>query len=79
MAFSKAGEIAKDKYSKEIAPSEGVALVGGIGYSGFMAGPPAIGFAANLIGLRWAMFIPALLAFILAFGASRALKNFSSN
>lgn len=73
VAFSKAGEIAKDKYSKEIAPSEGVALVGGIGYSGFMAGPPTIGFLANIIDLRWAMMLPAILALLMAFLASRAL------
>ena len=77
--FSASGELAKNKFPGQIAPAEGVAMVSGVAYFGFMAGPPAIGFAANLIGLRWAMFIPALLAFILAFGASRALKNFSSN
>ena len=54
-------------------------MVSGVAYFGFMAGPPAIGFMANQIGLRWAMFIPALLALVLASGANKALKNFTSN
>ena len=77
--FSASGELAKSKFPGKIAPSEGVAMVSGVAYFGFMAGPPAIGFLANLIGLRWAMFIPAFLALILAFGANRTLKNFNSN
>ena len=77
--FSASGEIAKNQFPGKIAPSEGVAMVSGVAYFGFMAGPPAIGFMANQIGLRWAMFIPALLALVLASGANKALKNFTSN
>ncbi|MEY4444333.1 MAG: hypothetical protein RL301_412 [Actinomycetota bacterium] len=76
--FSASGEFAKNKFAGQIAPAEGVAMVSGVAYFGFMAGPPTIGFLSNEIGLRWAMFIPAVLAFFLAIGASQALKNFSS-
>jgi MFS family permease len=35
----------------------GIATVTGIGYIGFIVGPPAIGFASDLVGLRWALGI----------------------
>lgn len=41
-------------------PAIGVAMAATVGYTGFLAGPPLIGFAASLIGLRLALAIPAL-------------------
>lgn len=76
--FATSGEIARNSYSGKIAPSEGVAMVSGIAYFGFMAGPPLIGFLANKFSLRTAMYLPAILALILACGAYSVLKNFSS-
>jgi len=74
MVFSLAGEIARERYAGQIAPSQAVAIASGISYAGFMVGPPMMGFIAEFITLRWAMLIPALLAFALAFG-SKAIKH----
>ena len=72
--FSTGANIARDRFAGKIAPSEGVAIVSGISYFGFLAAPPTLGYIAQAITLRWAMLIPAALAIALAFG-SRALKN----
>lgn len=42
---------------KGINPGAGIATVTGIGYIGFIVGPPAIGFAAQLSTLRYALLI----------------------
>ena len=42
---------------ESINPGAGIATVTGIGYIGFIVGPPAIGFASQLFGLRWALGI----------------------
>jgi MFS family permease len=73
--FSESGRIAKEDFPGEIAPSEGVAMVSGIAYFGFMAGPPIIGFLSGLIDLRWAMLFPGILALILGFSARRVLER----
>ena len=73
--FSTSGEIAKRDYAGKIAPAEGVAMVSGLAYFGFMAGPPLIGFLSSQISLRWAMLLPAVLAFLMALGANRALTK----
>ncbi|MEY4035713.1 MAG: hypothetical protein RLZZ311_890 [Actinomycetota bacterium] len=73
--FSESGRIAKDQFPGEIAPSEGVAMVSGVAYFGFMAGPPIIGFLSTLIDLRWALLFPGALALILGFYARRTLKS----
>lgn len=69
MLFSQAGEIAKTRFDGQFAPSEGVAMVSGIAYFGFLVGPPTLGFIGDAIGLRWAMLIPAVLALIMALGS----------
>lgn len=66
MLFSQAGELAKQKFDGQFAPSEGVAMVSGIAYFGFLVGPPTLGFIGDVVGLRWAMILPALLAIIMA-------------
>ncbi len=40
-----------------VPPGAGIATVTGLGYLGFIAGPPAIGFASQVISLRWALGI----------------------
>jgi hypothetical protein len=40
-----------------IPPGPGIATVTGIGYVGFIVGPPAIGFAAQWSNLRWGLCI----------------------
>ena len=43
-----------------VSASVGVAAVSTIGWLGFLAGPPAIGFAASAVGLRAALGIVVL-------------------
>ncbi len=62
LVLSMSGKMAKERFADRMAPSEGMAMVSGIAYFGFLAGPPVIGFLANLVTLRWAMMVPALLA-----------------
>ena len=69
MLFSQAGELAKNKFAGQFAASEGVAMVSGIAYFGFLVGPPTLGFLGDAIGLRWAMLVPAGLALIMALGS----------
>lgn len=73
MLFSQAGEIAKTRFEGQFAPSEGVAMVSGIAYFGFLFGPPILGFLGDQIGVRWAMMIPAALALIMALGSRPVL------
>lgn len=40
-----------------VSPGAGIATVTGIGYIGFIVGPPAIGFASQLVTLRYALGI----------------------
>ena len=42
---------------ESIQPGAGIATVTGIGYIGFIVGPPAIGFASQVFGLRLALGI----------------------
>lgn len=67
LLYSAAGTIAATKLKGQIAPSQAVAIVSGISYFGFIVGPPSIGLIADLIQLRWAMFVPVVLvAFLTA-------------
>lgn len=75
MLFSQAGEIAKTRFEGQFAPSEGVAMVSGIAYFGFLVGPPTLGFLGDAIGLRWAMLIPAVLALVMALGSRPVLTK----
>ena len=49
-----------------ISASAGIAAVSTIGWLGFMAGPPAIGLASAVVGLRAALGIAVLSALVLA-------------
>jgi MFS family permease len=75
MLFSQAGEIAKTRFEGQFAPSEGVAMVSGIAYFGFLVGPPTLGFLGDAIGLRWAMLVPAVLALVMALGSRPVLTR----
>ena len=75
MLFSQAGEIAKTRFEGQFAPSEGVAMVSGIAYFGFLVGPPTLGFLGDAISLRWAMLVPALLALVMALGSRSVFSN----
>lgn len=61
---------------KGIHPGPGIATVTGIGYIGFIVGPPAIGFASDLVTLRYSLGIVVgccLLSAVLA-GSMRTLE-----
>jgi HAD superfamily hydrolase (TIGR01509 family) len=58
-----------------ISASIGVAAVSTIGWFGFLAGPPAIGFAAGAIGLRGALGIVVAAAIALALLAGSAAPS----
>jgi MFS family permease len=73
MMFSQAGEIAKNRFHGQFAASEGVAMVSGIAYFGFLVGPPTLGFLGDAIGIRWALLVPAVLALLMALGSRRVL------
>jgi MFS family permease len=51
----------------DVSASAGVAAVSTIGWLGFLAGPPAIGFAASAVGLRAALGIVVLATAALTF------------
>jgi MFS family permease len=67
--FTAAGRV------KATAPSVGMAMAATLGYSGFLAGPPIIGFIAEAVGLRLALTILFLAAMIVAALAGRALAR----
>lgn len=75
MVFSAAGTIADQDYKNIISSGETIAIVSGITYFGFVFGPPMMGAIADVIGLRWAMMIPAGLAITLALGARKLLRH----
>lgn len=67
LLFSAAGTIAATRFKGQVAPSQAVAIVSGISYFGFIVGPPSLGFIADVVQLRWAMFVPVvLIAFLTA-------------
>ena len=55
-----------------LAGPGGVAAASVIGYSGFLAGPPLIGFLAQRVGLPAALTSISALAALAAFGALAA-------
>jgi MFS family permease len=72
LMFSAAGTMATNQYAGVIAPSQAVAKVSGISYFGFVLGPPLIGFLADLVELRWALFLNVALSYLLIFAARYA-------
>ena len=57
LMFSTAGKI------KEVASGIAIATVSGIGFFGFLIGPPLIGYIAQLAGLRYSFAVIAVLGF----------------
>ena len=54
------------------APGRGIAAVTTLGYAGFLAGPPAIGIAAEAVGLAGALWIVAIAGGAIALAARAA-------
>lgn len=59
--------------SKTMPASSALAAVSTLGFTGFLVGPPIIGFAAHEIGLRWALVIILSMGLIILM-LSRKLK-----
>jgi fucose permease len=58
--------------TKDLPPGVGLAMVTTVGYSGFLFGPPVIGFLADISGLRSALLSVAILFVIMtALGFTR--------
>ncbi|MEJ6573897.1 MAG: MFS transporter [Actinomycetes bacterium] len=74
MMISATGTLANEKYSGQVSAAEGVALVTGVAYFGFVVGPPLIGFMSEIVTLRWAMLLPAVLAIIFGLSAKKVLS-----
>lgn len=72
LMFSAAGTLASTKYQGVIAPSQAIARVSGVSYFGFVIGPPLIGFLAELVELRWALYLLVILTLALIFAARYA-------
>ncbi len=58
-----------------VGPGLGIASVATMGYLGFLAGPPVIGFAADLVGLRWALGLVAAYGLLIAVFAQAVNRN----
>jgi len=54
------------------APGRGIAAVTTLGYAGFLAGPPLIGFVAELTGLTAALGLVVLASLVIAASARAA-------
>jgi MFS family permease len=69
LLFTAAGQ------SRTAAPGIAIAMVATVGYAGFLLGPPIIGFAADLLGLRTALIIVFAGAATIATTAGRILPR----
>ena len=53
--------------TRDLPPGVGLAMVTTVGYSGFLFGPPVIGFVADLFNLRIALLVIVLLFLVMTF------------
>jgi MFS family permease len=60
--------------SKKMAPGIAVATVSSIGFMGFLLGPPAIGFIAETLNLRWSFTLVAILGLTTTLMATKINK-----
>jgi MFS family permease len=74
MVISATGTLVNEKYPGQVSAAEGVALVTGVAYFGFVLGPPLIGFLSDFLTLRWAMLVPAALAILFGLSAKKVLS-----
>ncbi|MGI8745897.1 MAG: MFS transporter [Bryobacteraceae bacterium] len=68
LAFGAGGRITK------VSPGAGIATITGLGYIGFLVGPPLIGFTAQMLTLRYALGIVVLVCLVSA-GLAGWLKD----
>lgn len=62
---------------ENVSPGPGIATVTGIGYVGFIVGPPTIGFVSQIVTLRYALLFVVLCCLIAA-GLSGYMKLLNS-
>lgn len=65
IAYSIAGN------AKDLPPGVGLAMVTTVGYSGFLFGPPIIGFLADIFTLRYALVLVLILFALLTWLSAR--------
>jgi MFS family permease len=73
--FSAAGEIARNRFAGHIAPSQAVAIVGGVSYAGFLVGAPLLGLLSDYLTLRWSLLVPAGAAIVMGIFAKLVRSN----
>lgn len=61
--------------AETMKPSVALAAVSTIGFSGFLIGPPVIGFIAHSTGLRYALLLVVLLGILIYFMSRRIKSN----
>ncbi len=61
--------------SRTMAPAAALATVSTIGFTGFLIGPPVIGFIAHETSLRFALILVVVLGIIIVFLAGNAVKK----
>lgn len=61
--------------SRTMAPAAALATVSTIGFTGFLIGPPVIGFIAHETSLRFALILVVVLGIIIVFLAGLAVKK----
>jgi MFS family permease len=71
---STTGSLVLNEHIDVISPSEAVAMVTAINYSGFFFGPILIGLLSDQITLRWAMLVPAFLGVALSVSSRKIIK-----
>ena len=57
--------------TKDMAPSAALSAVSSVGFTGFLIGPPSIGFIAHEVGLRTALVVVVLLGMMIYFLSSK--------
>ncbi|WP_170110381.1 MFS transporter [Flavilitoribacter nigricans] len=69
IAYSKAGNM------PNIEPGVGISMVTTVGYSGFLFGPPIIGFIADWVGLRIALGVVLVLFVLMLFLSTKVPRT----
>ena len=59
--------------TRTMSPAAALATVSAIGFTGFLTGPPLIGFIAHEVTLRWSLLLVAALGLVIAWVSSRAI------
>jgi len=75
LLFSAAGRAARTRGNGVISPSTALALVTAIAYSGYLVGPPSIGYVSDVTSLHVALLIPAALGAVLCVGTLVVMKH----